>query len=118
MDKYIQAENRLADLLGWRLRRVGDVAIGWYDPDGDKRVRRPEWCNDNAAAFALIGEHGLRVYADTHPDGCKCVEVDFYEPKHGTYITNFAEHTDRDTAVRYCVVMAVIAKLEALSEQS
>lgn len=102
MDKYIEAELRLAGMLGWKNIRSAefkpDQLIGRVD--GDKEYV-PAWTSDNGAAFALMVEHSC--YPKEHAFGIECDGIK-------VVISN---HPTKEIAVRYAIVMAVIAKLEA-----
>lgn len=108
MDKYVEAEKRLAELLGWT-HHAEENRVGprWRSPSADWLTRRPRWTRDNATAFALMVEHGIRVSPAS----------DFVTAKHdidGDFlVVEYSDHPDRETAVRYAVVQAVIARLEA-----
>lgn len=114
MDKYVEAEKKLAGLLGWTYkqpRRIG-VSYGWFRPDGVMHISPPEWCRYNAAAFALMVEHGVRptVLGDSH------VFADIIDDRGkilANVMTTLDQHPSKEAAVRYAIVMAVIAKLEA-----
>lgn len=135
MNKYLEAEKRLAELLG---------VVVYFDalkdeeyPNGVWAAGIPEadtyygetqeqamlnwlentarWTRDNAAAFALMVEHGCWPYINdiltdrvhvsvpsVRDDGPVCSEL-------------VRDHPDKETAVRFAIVMAVIAKLESKS---
>lgn len=109
MDKYIEAEKRLAELLGGTELRYG--SMGWWEGKIDgELVDFADWCRDDAAAFRLMVEHEIclewdsnRVFA-LHIDSC----VVWVRVK-----SAYADHPDKETAVRYAIVQAVIKKLEA-----
>ena len=90
MDKYTEANHRLAELL-----------------DCDSQA----WCHDNAAAFSLMVEHGCDIITGRTSlrVGCFYAEGHTFVKKSAVY---FHDHPDRETAVRYAIVQAVIAKLE------
>lgn len=90
MDKYDEAELRLFFLLK---KRDGDTAPGTHNV--------PRWCRDDAAAFRLMVEHGLYP---TNPESTAMYVYIAVQP---------ADHPDKETAVRYAIVQAVIKKLEA-----
>lgn len=121
MDKYLEVEHRLAELLGWKIKRVGDVATGWYDPAGNYRVMLPQWCRDWSACGPLMVEHDCypRLNNRGKPEPyVEYVHVLENMPMERGGISSIAEdfvsnHADRDACVRYVIVMAVIAKLEA-----
>jgi hypothetical protein len=90
MDKYEQAENRLAELM-----------------EVPKWGMWPQWCRSDAAAFSLMVEHGCYPTEDHEYDG---IEVFFNQ--NSFVLAKFADHPDKKTAVRYAIVQSVIAKLE------
>lgn len=112
MDKYLEAEKRLAELL------QPDCAVSYKDAGYFQWNRKhkpmpnfvgfvPQWCRDNAAAFALMVEYGLTVH--TEDDATVCVH--WPEGVAGLGF-DYCDHPTKDTAVRYAIVHAVIAKLE------
>lgn len=106
MNKYFEAEKRLAELL-----KFGPLA-----QHGDRLFWRagevPRWTRDNAAAFALmVGHEVLTTYEAKRVNAWR-------NNKPGLIISvDYDRHPDRETAVRYAIVMAVIAKLEAQRDQ-
>jgi hypothetical protein len=114
MDKYVEAENRLAELLGWKLKRVGDVPTGWIDQDGRYKADRPAWCFHWSACGPLMVGHGCYTYEDRIvPDEILCSWQGNKQP----VFTKIADHPDRDTAIRYAIVQAVISKLSTQTEE-
>lgn len=108
MDKYLEAEKRLAELLGWVYvppQALEDYV--WLHQPSNEWVDPPPWCRDDAAAFKLMVEHGAQpsFYDDE-------TMVDFRSAKSPVRHEARADHPDRETAVRYAIVQAVIAKLE------
>lgn len=110
MDKYIEAEKKLAELLGWSKVKIGGAVDGSNVPNmwlsgvpsgGTERVLIPLWTRDNAAAFALMVEHFC--YPNEHEFGIECNGI----------TADVSNHPTKESAVRYAIVMAVIAKLEA-----
>lgn len=117
MDKYLEAEKRLAELLGWRYKapkRIG-VFSGWLDPNDAAHSHPPQWCRDWTACGPLIVEYNLSPEFD-NKHGCVSIEYHerAYNDYHGYYRVHehYANHPTKDTAVRYAIVQAVIAKLE------
>jgi hypothetical protein len=110
MDKYVEAEKRLAELLGWKLKRVGDVPTGWIDPDGRYKADRPAWCFHWSACGPLMVEHQCCLERYVRSVSARCRGY----PK--AINSQFLSHPDRDTAVRYVIVQAVIAKLSTQQE--
>lgn len=116
MDKYIEFEKRLAELLGYssglRIKvLVTDEEVGPLYCDGKVL---PMWCRDDAAAFRLLVEYKVEI----NPDD---ISTKYHSVKYTVYagddlaegLVAYADHPDEATAVRYAIVMAVIAKLEA-----
>ena len=108
MDKYLQAEKELAELLGWK-----DVGTGVLEglsgrppkPTGGKFWHKvPNWTGDNAAAFTLMVEQRLLVSVD---------DVEIEANFGGSTFIRIADHPDKEAAVRYAIVQAVIAKLRS-----
>lgn len=109
MDKYIEAEKRLAELLGWHSIDVVSNGNMWGDKTPKKNVtyvgiRVPQWTRDWAACGSLMVEHEISVLQS--PVGVSTTGVGY---------VNFNDHPDKDAAVRYAIVMAVIQKLESRS---
>jgi hypothetical protein len=113
-DPYVEMEKRLAELLGWT--NIQDCGWGLYGrpkdagllhlPE-DERCTLPRWCHDWSACGPLMVDHG--TFPEVDGDICWIGNGDDYwmqsEP--------ISDHPDRDTAVRFAIVQAVIAKLEA-----
>lgn len=94
MDKYLALEKRLAELLGREYMFEGHLG---------PVQRIPQWCRDWNACGPLMVEH------DVYP-----TDTNFgYVFRHGHQLAILADHPDKDTAVRYAIVQAVVAKLEA-----
>lgn len=112
MDKYLDAERRLAELRGLTIHRITGDGLLWVgNQDGSKSfLAQPT--RDNAAAFALMVEH------DVWPHSAGIDRPDLIEVQRGAaYFDVLAEadvreHPSRMAAVRYAVVQAVICKLE------
>jgi hypothetical protein len=114
MDKYIEAEKRLAELKGFfdieesKLYGYQQIFMGRWGTEEKHKQHIPRWTRDDAAAFRLSVEHEVNItyYKDE-------VMVDL----RGSCSSDFAhelwaDHPDKATAVRYAIVQAVIAKLE------
>jgi len=116
MDKYLALEKRLAELLGYRdifRLKVDGVEHGGlhYNKStftGGEKV--PRWTRDWSACGPLMAEHGLatQVQNELHTAQVSTVDGPIV-----LRIERFADHPDKDTAVRYAIVQAVIAKLES-----
>lgn len=119
MNIYIEAEKKLAELLGWTNILIKDEGMfaGVYGspPNPEEygvslgqRVSMPNWVMDNATVFALMVEHEVNpTYYDDE------VMIDFRslllkEVVHVFYV----DHSNKEAAVRYAIVLAVIAKIE------
>jgi hypothetical protein len=101
MDKYVDAEMRLARLLGLFVSLT---------PEQFQYAMKygiiPSWCRDWRLAGPLIGDHGITI--NTEDDATVLV----YWPNGVQGLGfDYCDHPDRDTAVRFAVVQAVIAKL-------
>lgn len=109
-DKYIEAERRLAELFGWTNLSLINLKERepWNDPLQVWLCQLgavPMWTRDNASAFALmVGQHCEPIYM------CDCVLV---ASPAGCVSENYDEHHDKESAVRFAIVKAVIAKLES-----
>jgi hypothetical protein len=118
MDKYIEAEKELAELLGHKNirpfpmrvskgRKEEEITFLMADGGGDKLSGKnlPRWCRDWSACGPLMVKHGISVEPPT----------DDYQG--WTYLPGLSwkikanDHPDRDTAVRYAIVQTVIKKL-------
>jgi hypothetical protein len=108
---YRNARLRLAYLLGWKFEEreyQGDFCLR---PDGSQTRFLPDWTGDNAAAFALMVEHGCYPRISD-----EFVRVDTNDPdrraRQQLAVVKLANHPSTEHAVRYAIVQAVIAKLE------
>lgn len=120
MDKYLALEKQLAELLGWKLKLVGDVPTGWLDPAGNYHPVIPNWCRYWSACGPLMVEHDIEIqYASNSNDMYATHDVKAVRnigAMGGIYLAfhaKYADHPDKDTAVRFAVVQAVIDKLTA-----
>jgi hypothetical protein len=114
MDKYLEAERRLAELLGWTYHNEPDrFGPRWRLPDGDWKSKLPRWCRDWSACGPLMVEHEVDLsYEDIYvravcrlPDGRERREL-----------ARYCDHPSRDAAVMFAGVQAVIAKLSTQQE--
>lgn len=116
MDKYLEAEKRLASLLGYTDINVVGISIFGFHKErtaglhwpSTERFYIPHWCRDNAAAFVLMVQHECYPTEDKHHDGVSVADDDTW----GNF-QFWQEHPDKETAVRFAIVQSVIAKLEA-----
>lgn len=113
MDKYLEAEKELAEAQGWKdLREVPMYSpCKWLEgtrPDGTKGYPFPDYGRDDALAFRLMVDHGAEPYLM----GEHSVRVAIFG-SHVISVEDYADHPDKATAVRYAIVMAVIAKLKS-----
>lgn len=114
MDKYEIADLELAKLLGWVhiiTNKHSRILVG-CKRDDLRDFPIPLWTQDNGECFRLTVEHSLSVYIDDHPEGCSCVEVEWYFPSRGQYVANLQDFQDKLAATRYAIVQAVIRKLK------
>lgn len=104
MDKYLEAEKRLAELLGWEdhtaLNGVWRTPRFNYVPSYEV----PQWCRKWNACGPLMVEHVYRMQIIT----------DVLDPQVtiNMHVESINDHPDKDTAVRFAIVQAVITKLE------
>lgn len=116
-DKYIEAEKRLAELL-----KYDDIIVGTgfgfgiptlyaTEPNGDLRGSLPRWIRDNAAAFALMVKQKISIDISGDEWVATLTHYGMYGVRNNSEL--YSDHPDKETAVRYAIVMAVIAKLEA-----
>jgi hypothetical protein len=109
MDRYLEAEKRLAGLLGWK--PVAGTQ-GWHDPKGDYRLMLPQWCRDWGDCGPLMVLHGC--YPEF--DESRNVAIAYYLNGNKCLLIDAFDYPDRDTAVRFAIVQAVIAKLSTQQE--
>jgi hypothetical protein len=116
MDKYLEAEKRLAELQGitdLELVRGSEIdmccagSMLWKGKRGGLGVIFAPYARDWAACGPLMVEHGCWpretfIGEVSVPWGIDLESVD----------EAFIDHPDKDMAARYAIVLAVIAKLE------
>jgi hypothetical protein len=117
ISKYLEAEKRLAQLRGYKeifRLKVDGVEHGGlhYNKStftGAEKV--PRWCREWEACGPLMVEYGC--YPTENGTGSVIV----LGPKHQgcIYSDLISNHPDKETAVRYVIVMAVIAILERVA---
>lgn len=115
-NKYVEAEKRLALVLGWGER---NYIQGFTAPDPMPWLEgyrkwiphwAPQWAQKNGDAFTLMVEHGAYAYIpEKFPQ-----TVEAYCGI-GTAVEKLADHRDKETAYRYAIIMAVINKIEGQS---
>lgn len=116
MDKYIEAEKKLAELLGWaKVEYLEEHRFMRGRPPNVIEHRPvPRWTNDWASCGPLLGKYELYVmafpprievgdYVDMGDDGGGFCSL-HYEP--------VADHPNIDIATMFAIVQAVIHKLE------
>ena len=91
--KYFDADKELCKLLFGNGPTTTDEVI---------RRRGAGWINDNAAAFKLMVDY--HVFPSSHPLSDSVIVDDQLE--------YYADHSDKAQAIRYCIVLAVIEKLQ------
>lgn len=111
MNIYIEAEKRLAELKGFTklVERyyVGRIRLIGYDQQGEF-IPVPMWTRDWAACGPLMVEH------DVWPEYLPYTKTIKVQGEGITWYQAYVpDHPDKDAAVCYASVMAVIAKLEA-----
>ena len=112
MDKYVAIECRLAEALGYKnicVKMSAGVQTISTIVDG-KFVELPKWARDNAAAFELMVEH--EVALEYYGDQVCAVLVDM-QSIHGICICKYENYPDKQAAIRFAIISAVIDKLEA-----
>lgn len=115
--KYIEAERRLAELLGWtNLVEVGGSLVG-TPPEGGVRGQAavPRWARDKAAAFDLIVHCTLLVDVATI-----CKQTWATSEGFTSFVESWDNHPSVEQATMFAIVKAAIAgeqtKLEASKE--
>lgn len=89
MDKYLEAENRLAELLGVS----GDLSPGTLQETGKA------WCRNDASAFRLMVEHDVERIPSQESTCCAITYGEDAEVV--SVVGNYADHPDKATAVRH-----------------
>lgn len=117
MDKYMEAEKELAELLGWKeLRKPSMHNKNWLgiSPDDNPNSEFgyspyvPLWCSDSAAAFDLMVEQELKAEVWK---GCAWIG-NSDEPEFQCEEIHDDHGGSAQMAMRYAIVKAVIAKLK------
>ncbi len=110
----MQANRRLAHLLGWTaIFDAGGSLLG-MPVDGARNSRGqalvPNWCNDNAASFSILqtASWEINIANAALLGGADLICIDNIE-------VAIADHPDQCAALRYALVLAQIARLEAKS---
>ena len=110
MDKYVAIECRLAEALGYKsicVKMSGEYRTLSTIVEG-KFIDLPKWARDNAAAFELIVDY--EVFLDYCGD-------EVFAWANGNRLSKksckYKNSKDKQAAVRYAIVEAVIAKLGA-----
>lgn len=122
LNPYQVAEKRLAELLGYKeifRLRVGGEECGSLQYNKGKYTgaeQVPRWCRDWTSCGPLMVEHNVGwtiskayegAWRDTIEAKCQYVGMGTTEE------TGVSDHPDKETAIRYAIVLAVIAKLES-----
>lgn len=113
MDEYLKAEKRLAELLGFKGIREIPLKKQPLDEEeitalisDEPHCSIPQWCRAWSACGPLMVEYKIHpFFGDVF---CAAGNVEL-----GDCFAQISDHPDRDTAVRFAIVQAVIAKLEA-----
>lgn len=118
MNKYLIAEKRLAELRGYK--EIFRLTVDGVEHGGLHYNRStftgaeqvPRWCRDWNACGPLMVEY--RCFPDTTNGDAEfnCVSARDMSNPHKRYVEYVEQHPDIDTAVRYAIVRALIAKLE------
>jgi hypothetical protein len=109
-----QANWRLAHLLGWTAifdaggSLLGTPVDGALNSRGQALI--PDWCNDSAACFSLLQSNSweLNIANPALLGGADLICIDNIE-------VTITDHPDQCAALRYALVLAQIARLEAKS---
>lgn len=99
----VARERQLAHLLGHKVEEFyEDAGTLW-----DGQVAMPKWTRDWAACAPLIAEHevDLRFDRDTGAGHAHCIHA-------GPVSVHVSDHPDRQHALMYAVVKAVVHMLE------
>lgn len=110
MGIYLEAEKRLAELLGWTNIDPYCSRGNWFGYKGGEAYTVPRWTQNDAEAFKLMVEY--EQYPFQPDDGVIVVASGLSSPSYYTVIIE--DHIDKATAVRYAIVMATIRKLEVM----
>lgn len=112
MDKYTEANKRLAIALGWtEIKEVAGALLG-TPPDGAPGSRGqamvPDWCGDWSACGPLIAKHSLDIFQSWGQVGAR---PDDQAHQRRVPISDCGY--DRDFATRCAIVKSATAELEA-----
>lgn len=111
MNKYEEAEVKLVELLGGKFVHHYSTHLAAFADDKATlhKVYVP-WTQHNSAAFKLMVEHGMVMNL--------LPSLDYVIAGAGGHMVteNIADHKNKEQAVRYAIVRAVIAKLESKNE--
>lgn len=117
MNKYLEAEKELAELLGWEhVIYHACYGLEGYRQDYVKE-KIPQWCKDSTAAFELLVKYEINVqYFKEDPsyeDSTYCVASVLDEFQDVIFDIDEDWATSyKLTAVRFAIVKAVIMKLK------
>lgn len=122
MDIYLEADKKLAELLGWtnitHYAIAPNALLGTPSSEdsltgvAEGTMKIPRWTQDNEEAFRLMVEHKISINQySTHVQPTFDV-VNGVSGIEDCYCYH-RWHTDKITAIRYAIVQAVIAKLES-----
>lgn len=108
MDKYLEKEKRLAELLEYENVEEFRGILLHSSPIYGNNEPVPQWTRDPEANYRLMVEHHMVPFYTG-----KTVMV--HPRKEGTQpvVAHIVDHPDELTAVMFAVVQAVIVKLEA-----
>ncbi len=113
-DRYIEAERRLAELLYPEMTVVDapfDRLMVTAGNAQEPPALLPQWTRCWTACGPLLTAHGMHVMSYDDYVVCDCVSGPGDEVE---VIADYIDHGSRETAIRYAIVLAVIAKLEAV----
>jgi hypothetical protein len=99
----VAKERRLAQLLGHEVEEYADSAGTLWE----NRRQMPKWTRDWQACGALLAEYELAVCFKHAPDAAGVADVMV-----GPVLVHVADHPDKERALMFAVVKAVVHLLE------
>lgn len=109
-DQYLEAEKRLAELLGWKQIEVygsHQTDLRGLELPFDEQPRAiPKWARDNEAAFSLMAAHCSEP--SFQPGAVKVSNGEY------SFTSDYQSHDGVEAALRYAIVMSLAKSLEAI----
>jgi hypothetical protein len=102
---YLQAEKMLAELLGWKDIIANKDENGWIGYLDGKETNVPSWSTNDTSTIGLMLCYKLHIEVTDH-----FVFVSSNEQR--KISINFSVHPDKETAMRYAIMLGVIKKLD------